>query len=146
MRRLAIAAFLAGVAAPACAQSTATEVAAAPPAVTPAALPDSPIDLFYVARNQAPIWLRDDAGRAAVQAFAAILRNAALDGLPDGPERNALYEKMVKLICVYVPWLVETYKQETILMQPWLLNYRKHPFMHEPWRYLDIDLGKQPRQ
>jgi ABC-type transport system substrate-binding protein len=65
--------------------------------------------------------------------------------LPDGPERNALYEKMVKLICVYVPWLVETYKQETILMQPWLLNYRKHPFMHEPWRYLDIDLAKQPK-
>ena len=95
MRRLAIAAFLAGVAAPACAQSTATEVAAAPPAVTPAALPDSPIDLFYVARNQAPIWLRDDAGRAAVQAFAAILRNAALDGLPDGPELAAKVEAAV---------------------------------------------------
>jgi len=65
--------------------------------------------------------------------------------MPDGPERNALYEKMVKLICVYVPWMVETYKQETILMQPWLLNYRKHPFMHEPFRYLDIDIAKQPR-
>jgi ABC-type transport system substrate-binding protein len=65
--------------------------------------------------------------------------------LPDGPERNALYSRMVKLICVYVPWMVETYKQETILMQPWLLNYRKHPFAHEPWRYLDIDLARQPK-
>ena len=65
--------------------------------------------------------------------------------LPDSPERNALYEKMVKLICVYVPWMVETYKQETILMQPWLLNYRKHPFMHEPFRYVDIDLAQQPK-
>ena len=65
--------------------------------------------------------------------------------LPDGPERNAIYAKMVKLICVYVPWMVETYKQETILMHPWLLNYKKHPFAHEPWRYLDIDLARQPK-
>jgi ABC-type transport system substrate-binding protein len=64
--------------------------------------------------------------------------------LPDGAERNALYAKMVKLILVYVPWMVETYKAQNILMQPWLLNYRKHPFAHEPWRYLDIDLARQP--
>jgi len=65
--------------------------------------------------------------------------------LPDGPERNAVYAQMVKLICVYVPWMVETYKMGTILMHPWLLNYRKHPFGHEPWRYVDIDLAKQPK-
>jgi len=65
--------------------------------------------------------------------------------LPDGPERNAVYAKMVKLICVYVPWMVETYKMGTILMHPWLLNYRKHPFGHEPWRYVDIDLARQPK-
>jgi ABC-type transport system substrate-binding protein len=65
--------------------------------------------------------------------------------LPDGPERDALYAKMVKLICVYVPWMVETYKTSTILMHPWLLNYRKHPFAHEPWRYVDIDLARQPK-
>ena len=63
--------------------------------------------------------------------------------LPDGPERNALYAKMVKLIVVYMPWMVETYKAQNILMQPWLLNYRKHPFAHEPWRYLDVDLARQ---
>jgi ABC-type transport system substrate-binding protein len=65
--------------------------------------------------------------------------------LPDGPERNTLYGRMVKLVCVYVPWMVETYKQETILMHPWLLNYKKHPFAHEPWRYVDIDLARQPK-
>ncbi len=65
--------------------------------------------------------------------------------MPDGPERNELYAKMVKLILVYVPWMVETYKAQNILMQPWLLNYRKHPFMHEPWRYLDVDLSRQPK-
>ncbi|MGZ5103894.1 MAG: ABC transporter substrate-binding protein [Usitatibacter sp.] len=64
--------------------------------------------------------------------------------LPDGPERNALYERMVKLILVYVPWNVETYKAQNIVMQPWLLNYKKHPFMHEPWRFLDVDLARRP--
>jgi len=51
---------------------------------------------------------------------------------------------MVKLILVYVPWMVETYKAQNIVMQPWLLNYKKHPFSHEPWRYLDIDLSRHP--
>jgi hypothetical protein len=41
-----------------------------------------------------------------------------------------------------VPWVVETYKTESIIMAPWLLNYRKHPFNYEPWRYLDIDLER----
>jgi oligopeptide transport system substrate-binding protein len=66
--------------------------------------------------------------------------------LPDGAERNALYTRMVKLILVYVPWMVETYKAQNIVMQPWLLNYKKHPFANEPWRYLDIDLERQSRR
>jgi oligopeptide transport system substrate-binding protein len=64
--------------------------------------------------------------------------------LPDGTERNAIYARMVNLILVYVPWLVETFKTETVLVQPWLHNYKKHPFGHEPWRYLDIDLARKP--
>jgi oligopeptide transport system substrate-binding protein len=65
--------------------------------------------------------------------------------LPHGPERNALYQRMVKLILVYVPWLVETYKAQNVVMQPWLLNYKKHPFAIEPWKYLDIDLERRSR-
>src|SRR6476469_8731629 len=62
----------------------------APAPATPVA--SSPIDLFYVARQQAPIWLKDDAGRAGAQAVANVLRNAAIDGLKDGPERAARVE------------------------------------------------------
>jgi oligopeptide transport system substrate-binding protein len=64
--------------------------------------------------------------------------------MPDGAQRNALYTRMVNLINVYVPWMVETYKAETVLVQPWLLNLKKHPFGYEPWRYLDIDLARAP--
>ena len=66
--------------------------------------------------------------------------------LPDGLERNALYARMVRLISVYVPWMVESYKAHTVLMQPWLLNYKKHPFAIEPWKYLDIDLERLARK
>ena len=66
--------------------------------------------------------------------------------LPFGPERLALYDRMVKLILVYVPWMVETFKAQNILMQPWLLNYKKHPFGYEPWRYLDIDTTRAPKR
>ncbi|HUL56003.1 MAG TPA: ABC transporter substrate-binding protein, partial [Usitatibacter sp.] len=66
--------------------------------------------------------------------------------LPLGPERAALYERMMKLVLVYAPWKVETFKAQNIVMQPWLLNYKKHPFAREPWRYLDIDLARAPKR
>ena len=66
--------------------------------------------------------------------------------MPDSPERTELYRKMVRLLWVYNPWRVNFLKQGTILIQPWLLGYKKHPFQHEPWRYVDIDLSKAPKQ
>ena len=66
------------------------------PAPAPAApVASSPIDLFYLARQQTPIWLKDDAGRAGAQAMAAVLCNAAIDGLQDGPERAARVEAAI---------------------------------------------------
>ena len=66
--------------------------------------------------------------------------------MPDSPERTQLYQKMVHILWVYNPWRVNTLKQGTVLIQPWVLGYKKHPFGHEPWRYLDIDLNKLPPQ
>lgn len=64
--------------------------------------------------------------------------------MPDSPERTALYRRMVHLLWVYNPWRVNTLKQGTILIQPWVIGYKKHPFSHEPYRYLDVDLAKLP--
>ena len=66
--------------------------------------------------------------------------------MPDSPERTKLYQKMVHILWVYNPWRVNTLKQGTALMHPWVIGYKKHPFGHEPWRYLDIDLTKLPPQ
>jgi L,D-transpeptidase YcbB len=94
--RIATLTWLAVLAAPIGAQPTSTPPAPAATAPTAAAaLPDSPIDLFYISRNSAPIWLKDEAGRAAAQAIADVLRNAALDGLADGPELAARVEAAI---------------------------------------------------
>ena len=62
--------------------------------------------------------------------------------MPDSPERNVLMERMVKLVLVYAPWVIETFKAQNILLAPWLKNYKKHPFSGEPWKYLDVDLER----
>ena len=62
--------------------------------------------------------------------------------MPDSPERTAIYREMVKLVWVYNPWRVNSIMRNTVLIHPWVLGYKKHPFAHEPFRYLDIDLAK----
>ena len=59
--------------------------------------------------------------------------------MPDSPERTALYRRMVHIVWVYNPWRVNALMQGTILLQPWVMGYKKHPFAQEPWRYLDIN-------
>lgn len=62
--------------------------------------------------------------------------------MPDSPERTALYRRMVHILWVYGPWRVNSMLRSTILIQPWVIGYKKHPFAHEPWRYLDVDLAR----
>jgi len=78
--RLALALFLAVLPAALNAQTT------PPSSQVAASVPPSPIDAFYAARSQSPVWLKDYATRSAATALASILRNADLDGLADGPQ------------------------------------------------------------
>lgn len=91
---LIVAALLAGAPASLCAQSVVS------PQQAPAPMPilDSrtdPIGLYYASRNSAPIWLKDETGRAAANALATILRNGQLDGLSDGPALAAQVEAAI---------------------------------------------------
>ena len=46
----------------------------------------------------------------------------------------------------FIGYRVNSMMRNTILIQPWVIGYKKHPFAHEPWRYLDVDLERLPRQ
>ncbi|HZZ94365.1 MAG TPA: ABC transporter substrate-binding protein [Usitatibacter sp.] len=64
--------------------------------------------------------------------------------LPDSPERTEIYRRMVHIIWVYAPWRVNSLIRGSVLIHPWLLGYKKHPFAQEQFRYLDIDVTRRP--
>ena len=64
--------------------------------------------------------------------------------MPDGPERQAIMQQMVKIMVAYMPYKFSTHRIRTDLMQPWLLGYRRHPTSRGFWRYVDIDTSKLP--
>jgi ABC-type transport system substrate-binding protein len=67
--------------------------------------------------------------------------------LPDGPEREALMNRAELLGVAYMPYKISGHRIATDLMHPWVQGYRRHPFMRDFWRYIDIDndLRKDPR-
>jgi ABC-type transport system substrate-binding protein len=64
-------------------------------------------------------------------------------GLPPGPERSAIYQRMARLITVYAPWKLQTHRKRNWLMQPWTLGWMKHPILHEGFKYVDVDLERR---
>jgi peptide/nickel transport system substrate-binding protein len=65
--------------------------------------------------------------------------------LPPGAERTALYQKMSRLIAVYAPWKINLHKKRNQIVQPWVLGWRRNHFLHEGYRYVDIDLERRAR-
>ena len=66
--------------------------------------------------------------------------------LPPGPERTALYSQLTRLVVAYAPWLPTVHKRRNQLVQPWVLGWRKNFFLHEGYRYVDIDLERRARE
>jgi len=66
--------------------------------------------------------------------------------MPDGPERMAIMQKMVKILVAHMPYKFNTHRIRTDMFQPWLVGYRRHPTSRGFWRYVDIDTSKLPAQ
>ncbi len=63
--------------------------------------------------------------------------------MPDSPERTKLYQDMSKLVLVYAPWKLGVHRIANSVAQPWVSSLKRHPIMHAPWKFLDIDLEKR---
>jgi len=63
--------------------------------------------------------------------------------LPDSPERTQVFAKMSQLVNAYAPWMLNAYRYENILVQPWVLGYKHTVFDWHPWKYYDIDLARR---
>jgi len=59
--------------------------------------------------------------------------------LPDGPEREAIFHAAKKLFVAYAPYKFLGHRIETSVYHPWVIGFRRHPFMRDFWKYVDID-------
>jgi ABC-type transport system substrate-binding protein len=59
--------------------------------------------------------------------------------LPDGPERDALIAQALRLSVVYMPYKATAHRIATDLLAPAVHGYRRHPFVRDFWRYVDIE-------
>ncbi len=98
---------------------------------------DNFLQLLY-GPNSSP---QSNAANFALPAFDRLYEQARR--MPDSPERTRLYQQMTKLFLAYAPWRLGVHRAQTHLNQPWLLNYMKHPIMHQGWKYFDVDLEMQ---
>jgi ABC-type transport system substrate-binding protein len=98
---------------------------------------DNFLQLLY-GPNSSP---QSNAANFALPAFDRLYERARR--MPDSPERTQLYQQMTKLFLAYAPWRLGVHRVQTHLNQPWLLNYKKHPIIHQAWKYFDVDLEMQ---
>ena len=63
--------------------------------------------------------------------------------MPPGPARTALYQRMERLLAAYAPMKLHSHRKRNQMVQPWVLGWRRHPFLHEGLRYADIDLARR---
>lgn len=59
--------------------------------------------------------------------------------LPIGPQRWALYKTMNEIATVNSVWQPGVFRYQNVVMQPWLLNYKRIPYRQHFWHLLDID-------
>ena len=62
----------------------------------------------------------------------------ASHGMPPGPQRDALYRKMARQLEVQAAVMPAFSRYRNMLAQPRVLGYKKHPILHQEWKYIDI--------
>jgi ABC-type transport system substrate-binding protein len=60
-------------------------------------------------------------------------------GLPDGPERTALFDEAKRLAVAYMPEKTTVHRIVTDLTQPWLVGYRRPVFWSDWYDRVDIE-------
>jgi ABC-type transport system substrate-binding protein len=64
-------------------------------------------------------------------------------GVPDSPERNAIYHEMNRLLLAYAPWRLGVHRIFNHLQWPWVKGYKKHPILYTNFKFLDLDVAAQ---
>jgi ABC-type transport system substrate-binding protein len=63
----------------------------------------------------------------------------ASHSMPPGAERDALYRKMARRLEVLGAVMPAYSRYRNMLAQPAVIGYKKHPILHQEWKYIDIE-------
>jgi ABC-type transport system substrate-binding protein len=75
--------------------------------------------------------------RFALPEFDAV--HDRLSVLPDGPEREALFDRAKRLAVAYAPYKLHVHRIVADLHHPALIGYRRPVFWNEWWHFVDIE-------
>ena len=64
---------------------------------------------------------------------------AASQKMPAGPERDALYHKMARIMEVYSAQRIGYARYRNMLAQPRVIGFKKHPILPAEWMHFDIE-------
>ena len=70
------------------------------------------------------------------EAYDRLYRQAEM--LPDGPERNQLFIAMTRQSEGDTAWVFGVYQSRIVVVQPWVLGHKTHPFMYSILPYVDV--------
>jgi oligopeptide transport system substrate-binding protein len=62
--------------------------------------------------------------------------------LKAGPERDALYHKMARIMEVYSAQRIGYARYRNMLAQPRVIGFKKHPILHAEWMHFDMEKRK----
>ena len=63
--------------------------------------------------------------------------------LQHSPQRTKLYEQMYHLAADQIPWIYGVHRQDFILLQDWLRNFKQIEFSHGVEQFYNIDLKRK---
>jgi ABC-type transport system substrate-binding protein len=64
--------------------------------------------------------------------------------LPDGPERDALFNEAKRIQVAFMPMKVHVHRIVNDMAHPWVIGYRRQLFWVDLFQNLDIDLSRKP--
>lgn len=62
-----------------------------------------------------------------------------LQALPDGPQRDALFDEARRIAVAYMPYKTHVHRIVIDVAQPWVNGYRRGQFWQDQWQYIDVD-------
>ncbi len=100
----------------------------------------SPDGGFFLGIAYGPNASESNDARFALPAFDRLYERQR--AMPDGPEREAVIRQAKNLLAAYLPYKAHVHNVLPDLLHPWVKGYWRHPFMREPWAYVDV--GPEP--